>query len=175
MDLPSANSASTATPLPEDSVINSMDWLSLYESMKDGKMDYNAKVYVKPAGVQTQDGDGDIKLVTPTQAQVEQAKVQMKRNVQRKRYSVDSSKKLNPKRTRQLILKRTNMSGSSPNSHRKRQSMKKTKNVRRRQVKVRKRKKTKKSRKNQRGSGSRALSVKSRRLVRKQKARRGRS
>ena len=63
----------------------SKDWLSLYESMKDGKMDYNAKYYVNNASeVDTstsQDGQSDIKLVTPTQAQVDQAKVQLKRRL----------------------------------------------------------------------------------------------
>ena len=62
----------------------SKDWLSLYESMKDGKMDYNAKYYINNAEVDassSQDGQGDIKLVTPTQAQVDQAKVQLKRRL----------------------------------------------------------------------------------------------
>lgn len=71
----------------------SKDWLALYESMKDGKMDYNAKFYTAsnasaagdgandPNSLQSQDGQGDIKLVTPTQAQVDQAKVQLKRRL----------------------------------------------------------------------------------------------
>lgn len=63
---------------------NSSDWLSLYENMKDGKVNYNSNFYVSKTsneGTTSQEGDGDIKLVTPTQAQVEQAKVEMKRKL----------------------------------------------------------------------------------------------
>lgn len=106
---------------------NSGDWLALYQSMSDGKLDYNARVYtansnnnntndnsgtseilhndaqyrsnstseVQPTTMQqpvrllstqafgstTQDGEGDLTLVTPTQAQVEQAKAQVKRKL----------------------------------------------------------------------------------------------
>ena len=55
------------------------NWLNLYENMNEGKVDYNAKFYV--AQDMSQEGNGDIKLVTPTQAQVDQAKVQIKRKL----------------------------------------------------------------------------------------------
>lgn len=57
---------------------SSKQWMHLHENMSEGKVDFNPNFYVLS---NTQDGDGDIKLVTPTQQQVEQAKMQMKRKI----------------------------------------------------------------------------------------------
>ena len=53
-------------------------WVNLHEKMNNGNMEYNPNYYVLDT---SQDGAGDVKLVTPTQAQVDQAKVQLKRKL----------------------------------------------------------------------------------------------
>ena len=62
---------------------DSKQWLNLYEDMSDGKVDYNSKFYTTnpPPPSDEQDGHGAIPLVTPTKAQVDQAKVQVKRKL----------------------------------------------------------------------------------------------
>ena len=51
-------------------------WVHLHEQMSQGKVDYNPNFYVT-----SQEGHGDIQLVSPTQAQVDQAKMQIKRKL----------------------------------------------------------------------------------------------
>ena len=57
----------------------STNWLNLYENMNQGKVDYNSNFYM--VDTTSQEGSGDVKLVTPTQAQVDQAKAQLKRKI----------------------------------------------------------------------------------------------
>ena len=52
-------------------------WLNLHEKMSNGSID-KSDYYITDT---SQQGSGDITLVTPTQAQVEQAKSQMKRKL----------------------------------------------------------------------------------------------
>ena len=53
-------------------------WINLHEQMNQGKVNHNSNFYV---ATDSQEGRGDIQLVTPTQAEVEQAKMQMKRKL----------------------------------------------------------------------------------------------
>ena len=62
--------------------------IEFFDNMAEGKIPYNSKMYVvddyTPPCTESdvdQQGAAALKLVTPTQQQVEQAKVQLKRNV----------------------------------------------------------------------------------------------
>ena len=80
---------------------DSTNWLSLYENMHDGKVDFNPKFYMTDT---SQEGNGDIKLVTPTQAQVDQARVQLKRKI-------SAVTEVCPKRSRKCGKKKTQTGG----------------------------------------------------------------
>ncbi len=56
-------------------------WIEHYLKMVRGELPYK-KYYVVPNIKSSQEGDGDIKVVTPTQAAVEQAKMVVKRKLE---------------------------------------------------------------------------------------------
>ena len=67
-------------------------WTNLHEKMIEGKVDYNPHFYVLET---SQEGQGDITVVTPTQAQVEQAKMQLKRKLSPLKKAVTKRRKTN--------------------------------------------------------------------------------
>ena len=77
-------------------------WINLHENMTNGKLD-KSEYYVTDT---SQQGNGEIKLVSPTQAQVDQAKMEIKRKVsvvrkppaKRRKQSGGGKKKPGPKR-----------------------------------------------------------------------------
>ena len=71
-------------------------WSNLHEKMNQGKIDYNSNFYIADT---SQEGGGDVKLVTPTQAQVEQARVQLKRKLSLPRNPFPKRRKTSKKKT----------------------------------------------------------------------------
>ena len=59
-----------------------LQWISFYDRMQQGQIPYSSDLYyVDKESSTSQDGSGEIKFVTPTQAQVEQARMQIKRKI----------------------------------------------------------------------------------------------
>lgn len=79
----------------------SKNWINLYENMNQGKVDFKPDFYELDL---SQDGGGDVKLVTPTQAQVDQAKMQLKRKL-------SVARSLFPKRRKKTSTKKKNQTG----------------------------------------------------------------
>ena len=71
-------------------------WSNLHERMVQGKVEYNPGFYVIDT---SQEGHGDVTLVTPTQAQVDQAKVQIKRKLSPTIGVITKRRKKTPKKT----------------------------------------------------------------------------
>ena len=97
----------------------SKNWINLYENMNQGKVDFKPDFYELDL---SQDGGGDVKLVTPTQAQVDQAKMQLKRKLsvarslfpkRRKKTSTKKKIKLEVKRrlrkANEVVKRRSNV------------------------------------------------------------------
>lgn len=62
----------------------SAHWLNLYEKMSDGKLDCTSELFTTLPYEDTaagQEGHGDIELVAPSAAQIDQAKTQLKRKI----------------------------------------------------------------------------------------------
>lgn len=58
-------------------------WIDFYDKMGDGKIPYNSKFYLIDDYTSPQEGCGtpSLQIVSPTQQQVEQARMQLKRNI----------------------------------------------------------------------------------------------
>ena len=74
-------------------------WMHLHEQMSHGKVDFNPDYYVAADSTSSQDGQGDISLVTPTQAQVDQAKLLMKRKLSPASYSFIAKRRRKARRS----------------------------------------------------------------------------
>ena len=102
------------------------DWLSLCEKMGNGDVEYNPEYYLIDS---TQEGgSSDIHLVTPTQAQVDQAKSEMKRKIPFVNAPPTKRRKAAPK-------KKTNQKGGKKKSTKKPVKRSKTKRIVKKQSK----------------------------------------
>ena len=81
-------------------------WMHLHEQMSHGKVDFNPDYYVAADSTSSQDGQGDISLVTPTQAQVDQAKLLMKRKLSPASYSFIAKRRRKARRSNSSKSKR---------------------------------------------------------------------
>ena len=71
-------------------------WIDFYDKMGDGKIPYNSRFYViddYPSPPQEGSGDPPVQFVSPTQQQVDQARLQLKRNLTSKVKPVKKKKR----------------------------------------------------------------------------------
>ena len=56
-------------------------WIEFYDRMADGKIPYNSNVYFVDDYISQEGGASNVQLITPTQSQVQQARMQLKRKI----------------------------------------------------------------------------------------------